>query len=284
MYNYLTYHKIIDKLNSYQISTPRLNSFGYGNLIDFGKNVSGTTVIYPFMFVVPQSIQYDENTTTYQLTCIFADRLNETLDNEVDAVSDMSLVARELLSTIKRGFLQDYMEVILPQQAQPFMERYNDNVAGVALDLNVIVYEDINACPQYAEPTPSPSPTSSPTPSPSPTASPTSTPTPSPTCVEITQYLEVKLEESTKFKLILWNQPDFTEPTTALCDYVISGCAYGSLGTIYCGTELIQVGQHQHQFNLAPVLLPGEIVTGFIVDNYYTSGCECPINLILPSP
>lgn len=152
MFEYITYHKIIDKLNAYQISTPRLNSFGYGNLVDFGKNVSGTTVVYPFMFVVPQSIQYDENTTTYQLTCIFADRLNETIDNEVDAVSDMSLAARELLSVIKRGFLQEYMEVILPQQAQPFQERFNDNVAGVALDLNVIVYEDINACPQYVEP------------------------------------------------------------------------------------------------------------------------------------
>ena len=266
MYNYITYHKIIDKLNAYQQATPRLNSFGYGNLIDFGKNVSETTVIYPFMFVVPQSIQYDENTTTYQLTCIFADRLNETIDNDVDAVSDMSLVARELLSTIKRGFLQDYMEVILPQQAQPFVERFNDNVAGVALDLNVIVYEDINACPQYAEPTPSPSPT----------------PSPTPTCPVITQYLEVKLEDNTKFKLILWNTSGFTSPANALCDYVISGTAYGDLGTTYNGEETLTSGQHQHQFNLAPVLQPGEIVTGFTVDNYYTSGCTCPITLILP--
>lgn len=253
MYNYTTYHKIIDKLNQYQISTPRLNSFGYGNLVDFGKNVSGTTVIYPLMFIVPQSIQYEENTTIYQLSVIFADRLNETLDNEVDAVSDMSLAARELLSVIKRGFLQDYMEVVLPQQAQPFMERFNDNVAGVALDLNVIVYEDVNACPQYEE------------------------------CEEpITQYLEVELSDNTKFKLILWNNSGFTSPSNAVCDYVISGTAFGSSGTTYNGEEIINTGEHQHQFNLAPVLQPGEIVTGFTVDSYYTLGCTCPINLILP--
>lgn len=253
MKEYTTYHRIIDKLKSYQISTPRLNSFGYGNLISFGKNVSETTVIYPYLFVVPQSIQYNENTTEYQLSCLFADRLNETIDNDVDVISDMSLAARELLSTIKRGFLSDYMEVILPQQAQPFSERFNDLVAGVALDLNIIVYEDINACPQYEE------------------------------CDPITQYLEVELLDNTKFRLVLWNQSGFTSPANAFCDYVISGTAFGSSGTTFNGEEIINQGQHQHQFNLASILLPGEIVTGFTVDNYYTIGCTCPINLILPT-
>ena len=82
--------------------------------------------------------------------------------------------------------------------------------------------------------------------------------------------------------MILWNQPDFTSPATAVCDYVISGTAYGSLGTIYNGEETIDFGQHQHQFNLAPVLLPGETVIAFDVDSYYTVGCPCPLDLILP--
>lgn len=152
MEQYITYHKFLKLLQSYQLSTPRLNTFGYGNVVDFGSNVSGTTAVYPIMFVVPQAFIYDENTTTYQASIIFADRLNETLDNEVDAISDMSLAARELISVIKRGFLQNYMDLALPANAQPFKERFNDNVAGVALDLQAIVYEDINACPQYSIP------------------------------------------------------------------------------------------------------------------------------------
>jgi len=151
---YLTFHKVLDKLQEYQQQNPALNSFGYGNLIDFGKNVSGQTVQYPFLFVVPQSVQYDENTTTYQLSIIIADRLNEDLDNEKDCVSDCSIIARNLLSVIKRGWLMDYFETILPAQALPFIERFNDNVAGVALDLSLIVYEDINACVEYPSATP----------------------------------------------------------------------------------------------------------------------------------
>jgi hypothetical protein len=177
MEEYISFHKIITQLQYFQEQNERLNSFGYGNLVDFGKNVSGTTVVYPFMFVIPQSIQYDENTTTYQLSILFADRLNETLDNEVDAISDMSLTARLFLSEIKRGTLQDYFDITLPQQGQPFLERFNDNVAGVALDANIIVYEDVNACPQY--PTPTPSNTPNITPTITPTNTPTNTVTPS---------------------------------------------------------------------------------------------------------
>jgi hypothetical protein len=178
METYITFHKIISLLQEYQEGNPMINSFGYGNLVDFGKNVSGSTVVYPFLFVVPLSITYDENTTTYQVTLIFADRLNENLDNEVDCISDSSLNARNFLSQIRRGNLQDYFDIILPQQAQPFLERFNDNVAGVALDANIIVYEDINACLQYPTPTPSSTP-GAPTPSVTPTQ--TNTPSVTPT-------------------------------------------------------------------------------------------------------
>jgi len=173
---YLTYHKVLDKLEQFQQNYCCLNSFGYGNLVDFGKNVSGQTVTYPYLFVVPLSVSYDQNTTTYQLSTIFADRLNENLDNEKDAVSDMSLAARQLLSEIWRGNLQDYFDAPLPVNGQPFMERFNDYVAGVALDLNLVVMEDIN--PQV---TPTNTQTSTPTATIGTTPQPTPSITPSPT-------------------------------------------------------------------------------------------------------
>jgi hypothetical protein len=180
---YLTYHKVLDKLQSFQENYCCLESFGYGNLVDFGKNVSGQTVTYPYLFVVPLSVSYDQNTTTYQLSVLFADRLNENLDNEKDAVSDMSLAARQLLSEIWRGNLQDFFDAPLPVNGQPFMERFNDYVAGIAIDLNLTVMEDINACEQwFVTPSPTPTlpltPTVTPTNSSTPQVTPTNTGTP----------------------------------------------------------------------------------------------------------
>ena len=179
MNEYITFHKILDLLQNYVDGSPIMNTFGYGNLVDFGKNISGTTTPnYPFLFAVPQQIIYDENTTTYQLTLIFADILNTDVSNEKDCVSDMSLQARRFLSAIKWGsktypYMYDNMDCIIPAQAIPFFERMNDHIAGVALDTNIVIFEDLNACDYYITPTPNPS--TSPTPTPTITPSPTHT-------------------------------------------------------------------------------------------------------------
>jgi hypothetical protein len=153
MIEYVTFHKILDLLEGYQKASPILNSFGFGNLVDFGKSFTGTTQTpqYPYMFVVPNSIQYNENTTVYEVTILFADILNTDVDNEKDAVSDMSLQARRFVSFIRRGYLKEYMDIQMPAQALPFMERFNDHTAGVALTANIVVFEDINACDYYTE-------------------------------------------------------------------------------------------------------------------------------------
>lgn len=200
---YLTYHKVLDKLELFQQNYCCLNSFGYGNLVDFGKNVSGQTVTYPYLFIVPLSVSYDQNTTTYQLSAIFADRLNESLDNEKDAVSDMSLAARQLLSEIWRGNLQDYFDAPLPVNGQPFMERFNDYVAGIAIDLNLTVMEDINACEQWII---------SPLPSPTTTATPTVTPTPSETPNKPTPSVTPTMTNTPTITPTITNTPSTTPP------------------------------------------------------------------------
>jgi hypothetical protein len=195
---YITYHKVLDFIESFQEQSPIMNSFGYGNLVDFGRTVSGdtqnATVEYPFLFAVPINISYNENTTEYQMSLIFADILNTDLMNEKEVISDMSLQARRFISYIKRGIrtfpeLYENFDLELPIQAIPFMERFGDHVAGVAIDVNLIVFEDINACDYYVEPTPTPTATTTATPTPTITPTNTATPTITPSatpnrCVE----------------------------------------------------------------------------------------------------
>lgn len=161
---------------------------------------------------------------------------------------------------------------------------------------NVIyLSEDEQACITPAlspsmTPTPSITPTITPTPTVTPSLTQTNTPTPSITptitpttsCILVTQYLKAELQSCHNFQLSLWNTSGFTGPANALCDYVVSGTAYGDLGTVYNGTETILNNDHTHSFNLNPVLLPGECVSGFTVNNVVFNGCVCPTNLILP--
>jgi hypothetical protein len=97
----------------------------------------------------------------------------------------MDIQARRFMSFIKRGMnqtpdLYNKMDIVLPTNAVPFQERFNDFVGGVALDCNFVVFTDINAC-DYYEPEPSPTPSNTPGPTNTPTITPTSTLTPTPT-------------------------------------------------------------------------------------------------------
>lgn len=187
METYVSIHKIVSLIKQYQESQVGigLNSFGFGNIVEFGNtDNTGMTPTYPFVFVTPQNVSYEENIVTYNMSLIFADRINDDLSNEVDVISDMDIQARRFMSFIKRGMnqtpdLYNKMDIVLPTNAVPFQERFNDFVGGVALDCNFVVFTDINACDYYEpEPEPTPSVTASPTVTPTPTISPTNTTTP----------------------------------------------------------------------------------------------------------
>ena len=215
MNEYISFHKVLDYIEQFQEESPIMNSYGYGNLVDFTRTISGNTqnnpVQYPYLFAVPQTIEYSENTTIYQVSLLFTDIINTDYMNEKDIISDMSLQARRFLSYIKRGIqtfpdLYDNFDIELPVQAIPFMERMGDHVAGVAMDVNLIVFEDINACDYY--PTPTPTVSTSPTPTPTitptttltetPTNTPTETPTNTPTITPTTTLTETPTNTPTE--------------------------------------------------------------------------------------
>lgn len=153
----VTLYRIIKLFEEYQKSQQNigLNGFGYGNLIDFGQNITGgTQTNYPFMFVTPQLINYNENITTYTMSIIFADRLNDDKANIVDVQSDMSIQAKRLMGWIRRGInntpdLFDNMDITIPVAGIPFLERFNDYVGGIAIDAEIIVQESIDSCNYY---------------------------------------------------------------------------------------------------------------------------------------
>jgi hypothetical protein len=156
MEQYVSYHKIIQNLEYYQQSQVGigLNSFGHGNIYEFSMNQSGSTTVYPLMFITPQLVSYDQNTTTYTLQIIFADRINDDMSNQIDVISDMSIQAKRFISYIVRGMnqnpaLYDKMDTILPISALPFLERFNDYVGGISIDIPILIFEYIDACDYY---------------------------------------------------------------------------------------------------------------------------------------
>jgi len=147
MEQYTTFKKLINKLEEFANRHPNINSFGFGNLIEFGKDVDNTAPLYPLLFVVPQSIDYNEGLTSYGLQIFLADRLDNDNDGAVDIVSQMSLISKDLLATFKLN--EDFMYLAdfdFPLVAAPFMERFNDVLAGVSTNITFNVSDYLDVC------------------------------------------------------------------------------------------------------------------------------------------
>jgi hypothetical protein len=239
MEEYVSYHKIIQLFQDYQISQEGigLNSFGHGNVVMFGMTESGMTPTYPFMFVTPQNISYDENIITYTLQLIFADRINDDMSNEIDVISDMDIQARRFMSYIRRGMNQDpplwnYMDCNLPLTGLPFLERFNDYVGGITIDMEVIIRTDINAC-DYYEFLPSPTPSITPTNTTTPTNTPTTTTTPTVTPTNTTTPTTTPTTTVTPTRT---STPAPPPPSPSPCPNISYLCENGS----FSGTIVIQ--------------------------------------------
>lgn len=162
---------------------------------------------------------------------------------------------------------------------QGYYRFYTTHSATGMRQINSTIDYNVNTLVCPATPTPTTTSTQTQTPSVSQTQTMTPTQTITPTCsTYTTQYLRTRLLGCSNFDLGLFDNPNFTGNANAICDYVVSGTAYGDLGTVYTGTETISSGDHIHTFNLNPILLPGECVSGFTV-NSVVPVCPC-VNVV----
>ena len=179
MEEYITFKKLMDKLEEFANRHPNINSFGYGNLVEFGKDIDNTAPLYPLMFIVPQGITYNNAVTQYSLQIFFADRLNDDLEGSISIISEMSLITKDLLGIFKLD--DEYMYIAdydFPINSQPFQERFDDVLAGVTSTINFNVSDYLDICqlePLVNHPTPTPTitPTITLTPSITPSITPT---------------------------------------------------------------------------------------------------------------
>ena len=149
---YVPFHKVIKLLEDFSNRHYDLNAFGFGNLLEYGKDIEDKTLLYPVLFVVPQTITYDEQQTTYSISVIIADRLSDDLHNRVSAISNMSMIAKDLVGEIKLGDLQDYFDTDIPITSTSFIDRMEDSVGGVAMDITLTTLDPINVCDRFLEP------------------------------------------------------------------------------------------------------------------------------------
>lgn len=141
----MTYKGIVDRIANAVSKHKMLVDFGYGQLSDIKVlDEEGDGADYPYAFLLPTGISRVGQAVTYSFSLI---------------VMEMAINPREIL-TVQSNCIQYINDLVadlrfdtdfagdvnLSQTVQVFRERFQDEVAGATLNLQVTVADVINLC------------------------------------------------------------------------------------------------------------------------------------------
>ena len=160
--NYLNFKNIINDLKTLEYNHKQLNSFGVGDIKQLiyltqqnnkQDNTDNSAPIYPLMFVIPVSVNRDENFVTYSLNVLVCDVMNaNNYDIEVDLWSDTLQITEDILAQYKysvtnsQGDYENRYDLVLPTSITPFSEAFDDILVGWNLSLQIVVDAPLNRC------------------------------------------------------------------------------------------------------------------------------------------
>jgi len=142
--------KIKDALNA----EPFVNTVSYGSLDDVDLNKQ---TIFPLSHVIVNNCNVASNTMTFNISILAMDIVDESKDevtdifvgndNEQDVLNTQLEVINRVVSILQRGDLYtDLFQVDGAVGCEPFVDRFENKLAGWAATFDVLVQNDMTVC------------------------------------------------------------------------------------------------------------------------------------------
>ena len=142
--------KIKDALNA----EPFVNTVSYGSLDDVDLNKQ---TIFPLSHIIVNNCNVASNTMTFNISILAMDIVGESKDevtdifvgndNEQDVLNTQLEVINRVVSILQRGDLYtDLFQVDGAVGCEPFVDRFENKLAGWAATFDVLVKNDMTVC------------------------------------------------------------------------------------------------------------------------------------------
>ena len=149
-----SYFKIIDDVKTALIAEPFINNVSTGDIYDVDlKKIT----IFPLAHIIVDTIDIDTNVITMTVNILLMDIVDfnkeDSTDeirgnnNELDVINNMMNVAARLQALLKRS--STYRETYALTSSfncSPFEERFENNLAGLALDFTIQMENSMTSC------------------------------------------------------------------------------------------------------------------------------------------
>lgn len=149
------FYDILDKIKDRLRSNPNVFTVTYGDIfqVDLDK-----TTIFPLAHLNISNAQIGNNTITFSLQILCLDVVdynkNDNTDDEFfkntnlhDILNTQLQVINDVVSQLSRGTLfSDNVQLIGNVEATPFMDRFENELAGWGANLQIQVANNISVC------------------------------------------------------------------------------------------------------------------------------------------
>lgn len=148
------YYYIINTLKDYIKNNGFTNTVTTGNIFDVDL---AKQTIFPLAHIMVNNAVINENTIGLNVSILFMDIVDESKseitdlwlgnDNEEDILNTQLAVANRLISDLLRGDLySSLVQTTALINCEPFVDRFENKLAGWTLTFDVIVPNDMTIC------------------------------------------------------------------------------------------------------------------------------------------
>lgn len=148
------YYYVVNAIKDYLKATNFINTVTVGDIfkVDLNKQT-----IYPLSHIIVNNAQIAENNTSLNISILFMDIVDESKqlvtdiwdgnDNEQDVLNTQLALAQKLSADLIRGSLySNLIQIASAPNAEPFIDRFENKVAGWTLTFDVIIPNDMTIC------------------------------------------------------------------------------------------------------------------------------------------
>jgi hypothetical protein len=147
------YYYVLDKLKTELETIPMVNTITQGSLDDIDNYKS---TIFPLSHIVINNVSPENNILRFNVTIIAMDIVDfnkdETVDifvgndNEIDVLNTQLTVLVRMYEVLRRGELNDFLEVDGFPNMEPFTERFENYLAGWTMTLDILIPNEMSIC------------------------------------------------------------------------------------------------------------------------------------------
>lgn len=148
------YYYVVNTLKDYLKSNDFINTVSIGDIFSVDLNKQ---TIFPLAHIIVNNAQLAENNTSLNISILFMDIVDESKaeitdiwegnDNEQDVLNTQLTLASKLTADLVRGYLySNLIQVLGTPTAEPFVDRFENKIAGWTLTFDVTIPNDMTLC------------------------------------------------------------------------------------------------------------------------------------------